>query len=378
MTSPSGVLVTRYVFCVPPGWPEVPAGWVPPEGFVADPGWPLPPVGWVWWVLPEDRDAAALPVEPLSVESVVAVVSEPVVAMSARERLAYVVAHAATGASDADVSALLTGVPGPLNSVEVPVDVAVVTPVAFFDEEDTAGVQDLLGLDADEEFAEALSTVVVVADRAASVPEQAKEPVSEMALAEPVLLADVRVEPLPFFEQSSAPFAPPSHTLDGGVVLGAPLAGRWKRRAIRMVVVGAVVAGGTFGYQHFIAVKPVAVRPSGVVMPASLVEWRAAGGAKIVDGIVADVSVMATAVTKKNASALGKSCAALLASVGRAQRFPALPDASMQSAWSSGLQHFMDAGAACSRSQLGRNQREVRTVGLEIGAGLDQMRAAGL
>lgn len=34
----------------PPGWPQVPEGWVPPPGWQPDPSWPDPPPGWNLWI----------------------------------------------------------------------------------------------------------------------------------------------------------------------------------------------------------------------------------------------------------------------------------------------------------------------------------------
>lgn len=44
-------------FNPPPGWPQPPAGWVPPAGWNPDPSWPDPPDGWQLWV-PEGGSAA--------------------------------------------------------------------------------------------------------------------------------------------------------------------------------------------------------------------------------------------------------------------------------------------------------------------------------
>lgn len=38
------------VFNPPPGWPNPPAGWVPPKGWTPDPSWPPPPEGWQLWL----------------------------------------------------------------------------------------------------------------------------------------------------------------------------------------------------------------------------------------------------------------------------------------------------------------------------------------
>lgn len=34
------------MFNPPPGWPEAPEGWLPPEGWQPDPSWPAAPPGW--------------------------------------------------------------------------------------------------------------------------------------------------------------------------------------------------------------------------------------------------------------------------------------------------------------------------------------------
>ena len=36
---------------VPPGWPQMPRGWVPTGEWTPDPSLPPVPEGWVWWVL---------------------------------------------------------------------------------------------------------------------------------------------------------------------------------------------------------------------------------------------------------------------------------------------------------------------------------------
>jgi len=43
-------------FNPPPGWPQPPAGWSPPNGWKPDPSWPVPPIGWQFW-LPDGPDA---------------------------------------------------------------------------------------------------------------------------------------------------------------------------------------------------------------------------------------------------------------------------------------------------------------------------------
>jgi hypothetical protein len=45
-------------FNPPPGWPQPPAGWVPPAGWNPDPSWPDPPQGWQLWVPEHEADLA--------------------------------------------------------------------------------------------------------------------------------------------------------------------------------------------------------------------------------------------------------------------------------------------------------------------------------
>src|SRR3954468_21560160 len=45
-------------FNPPPGWPEPPAGWVPPSNWHPDPSWPAAPVGWSFWT--EDDQAPSV------------------------------------------------------------------------------------------------------------------------------------------------------------------------------------------------------------------------------------------------------------------------------------------------------------------------------
>lgn len=40
-------------FNPPPGWPAVPAGWIPPAGWTPPSSWPAPPPGWTWYVRPD-------------------------------------------------------------------------------------------------------------------------------------------------------------------------------------------------------------------------------------------------------------------------------------------------------------------------------------
>lgn len=55
-------------FNPPPGWPQMPPGWVPPPGWTPDPGWPPAPQGWTFWVgelpdaKPRGRSGARWPV----------------------------------------------------------------------------------------------------------------------------------------------------------------------------------------------------------------------------------------------------------------------------------------------------------------------------
>ena len=37
-------------FNPPPGWPQPPQGWIPPNGWRPDPTWPAPPPGWQLWI----------------------------------------------------------------------------------------------------------------------------------------------------------------------------------------------------------------------------------------------------------------------------------------------------------------------------------------
>ena len=48
-------------FNPPPGWPQAPRGWVPPDGWAPDPAWPPAPEGWRFYV---ETDAAGPPVAP--------------------------------------------------------------------------------------------------------------------------------------------------------------------------------------------------------------------------------------------------------------------------------------------------------------------------
>ncbi len=48
-----------WVWRPPPGWPEPPAGWVPPDGWQPPAEWPQPPADWVYW-------APAVPGQPTS------------------------------------------------------------------------------------------------------------------------------------------------------------------------------------------------------------------------------------------------------------------------------------------------------------------------
>src|SRR5690606_28366997 len=43
------------VFNPPPGWPQPPANWKPPKGWMPDPAWPHPPDGWQLWVPRESQ-----------------------------------------------------------------------------------------------------------------------------------------------------------------------------------------------------------------------------------------------------------------------------------------------------------------------------------
>ncbi len=45
----------------PPGWPEPPPGWVPPDGWTPPPDWPAPPPGWQFWT-PKQPEPPPLPV----------------------------------------------------------------------------------------------------------------------------------------------------------------------------------------------------------------------------------------------------------------------------------------------------------------------------
>lgn len=47
-----------FVFNSPPGWPELPPGWTPPEGWKPDPSWPNPPPDWVFWVAAVETETA--------------------------------------------------------------------------------------------------------------------------------------------------------------------------------------------------------------------------------------------------------------------------------------------------------------------------------
>lgn len=49
-------------FNPPPGWPQVPPGWIPPQGWQPDPAWPPAPLGWQFWV--EDTPASAVLAAP--------------------------------------------------------------------------------------------------------------------------------------------------------------------------------------------------------------------------------------------------------------------------------------------------------------------------
>lgn len=48
----------------PPGWPPVPAGFVPPEGWQPDPSWPPAPPGWQLWVPDDTPPGNAWPAAP--------------------------------------------------------------------------------------------------------------------------------------------------------------------------------------------------------------------------------------------------------------------------------------------------------------------------
>ena len=63
----------EYRFNPPPGWPPVPEGWRPPQGWRPDPSWPAAPEGWSYWlpkvpvagpVLPPVRTRSGAPAAP--------------------------------------------------------------------------------------------------------------------------------------------------------------------------------------------------------------------------------------------------------------------------------------------------------------------------
>lgn len=57
-------------FRVPPGWPDAPPGWLPPQGWEPPEDWPAPPPGWEFFLeLPSRRDEFALCRTSLSLES---------------------------------------------------------------------------------------------------------------------------------------------------------------------------------------------------------------------------------------------------------------------------------------------------------------------
>lgn len=51
---------THWSFNSPPGWPEAPRGWVPPDGWHPDPSWPPAPEGWDFWVPESDLPVASV------------------------------------------------------------------------------------------------------------------------------------------------------------------------------------------------------------------------------------------------------------------------------------------------------------------------------
>lgn len=53
------------IYNSPPGWPEPPAGWLPPDDWRPDPAWGAPPEGWNWYTVIPDP-APPSPFSPLT------------------------------------------------------------------------------------------------------------------------------------------------------------------------------------------------------------------------------------------------------------------------------------------------------------------------
>jgi len=55
-------------FNSPPGWPEAPAGWLPPAGWKPDATWPSAPADWQWYTNISEPTEATSATTPLSAE----------------------------------------------------------------------------------------------------------------------------------------------------------------------------------------------------------------------------------------------------------------------------------------------------------------------
>ena len=64
-----------YRFNPPPGWPPIPDGWMPPDGWQPDPSWPAAPEGWSYWVPDTSAGAAQAGLSGSSAASAASVAS---------------------------------------------------------------------------------------------------------------------------------------------------------------------------------------------------------------------------------------------------------------------------------------------------------------
>lgn len=139
-----------------------------------------------------------------------------------------------------------------------------------------------------------------------------------------------------------------------------------------VVVLGLAACSSSSG-------KPISAATTGSPnVKAAIGAWFNGGGESRITAVSTDANTAATASSNLDATALRAGCSALQKDVESAQAYAPIPDAQMQSAWSSALAQYARAATDCVAGVDGMDATVISRAASELGAGakfLDQATA---
>lgn len=138
------------------------------------------------------------------------------------------------------------------------------------------------------------------------------------------------------------------------------------RRTVLTVAAALLLAGCSSSMSNS---GKTAAATSSPNIKAAIGTWFNGGGETRITAVSTDASTAATASSNLDTTALRAGCTALQKDVESAQAYAPIPDAQMQSAWSSALAQYARAATDCVAGVDSMDATVISRAASELGAG---------